>query len=175
MTTMDKTATVIPRPRAAGFTLIEIMVAVLILAIGLLGVAGLEATGLRQNTSAYQRSQATLLAYDISERMRANLPGVTNGDYNGAAGTQQTNCTTTQGCSSAQMAANDIYEWKQAVAARLPSGQGVVCIDSTPNDGTSATSPQCDGVTGAMYAIKIWWDDNHSGNLSGFFSTTLEP
>jgi len=55
-----------------GFTLIEALIAVVILAIGLLGIAGLQATNLKNNQSAYNRSQATLLAYDMADRIRAN-------------------------------------------------------------------------------------------------------
>ncbi len=57
-----------------GFTLLEILVAVLVLSIGLLGIAGLQVTGLRFNHSAYARTQATLLAYELADRMRANRP-----------------------------------------------------------------------------------------------------
>ena len=55
-----------------GFTLIEVLIAMIILAVGLLGLAGLQATSLRNNQSAYNRSVATQLAYDIADRMRAN-------------------------------------------------------------------------------------------------------
>ena len=57
----------------SGFTLIEVLISMLILAVGLLGLAGLQATGLRNNLSAYNRSQATQLAYDMADRMRANV------------------------------------------------------------------------------------------------------
>ena len=60
----------------AGFTLIEVLIAMLVLAVGLLGLAGLQATSLRNNQSAYNRSQATQLAYDIADRMRANSAGI---------------------------------------------------------------------------------------------------
>lgn len=65
-----------------GATLIEVLVAVLILSVGLLGMAGLQLTSLKGNQSAYQRSQATLLAYDVSERMRTNLVAAKSGNYN---------------------------------------------------------------------------------------------
>ena len=61
-------------PRQRGATLIEVLVAVVVLSIGLLGLAGLQMTGLQTNHSAYLRSQATLLAYDLTDRIRAN-PG----------------------------------------------------------------------------------------------------
>src|SRR5664280_455779 len=56
----------------SGFTLLEVLIAMLVLAVGLLGLAGLQATSLRNNQSAYNRSQATQLAYDLADRMRNN-------------------------------------------------------------------------------------------------------
>jgi len=56
-----------------GFTLIEVLVSMIVLAIGLLGLAGLQMSSLRNNLSAYHRSQATQLAYDMADRMRTNI------------------------------------------------------------------------------------------------------
>ena len=74
-------------------------------------------------------------------------------------------CTTTAGCSPQQMAQNDIAEWNAAITTYLPLGQGWVCLDSTPNDGTSAAAPQCDGA-GTQFTIKIWWDDDRDGVIN---------
>ena len=67
---------------ANGFTMVELLVAVLVLSIGLLGLAGLQAAGLRNNQSAYLRSQATILAYDVADRMRATRAAAAAGAYN---------------------------------------------------------------------------------------------
>lgn len=97
---------------SAGFTLIEILVTVIVLSIGLLGLAGLQATSLKFNSTAYQRSQATSLAYDIIDRMRANAPSaaqyIDNVSPRGALTTQ------------------DIQEWSQAITNTLPSGTGSI-------------------------------------------------
>lgn len=69
-------------PHARGLTLVEILVALLVLSIGLLGLAALQTTSLRFNTSAYYRTQATALAYDLSDRMRANRQAALDGLYN---------------------------------------------------------------------------------------------
>ena len=61
-----------PRAAAAGFTLIESLVALLVLSIGLLGVAAMQLASLQANNGAFQRTQATFLAQDIADRMRAN-------------------------------------------------------------------------------------------------------
>ena len=149
----------------AGFTLIEVMIAVLILSIGLLGLAGLQAAALQTNQSAFTRSQATAFAYDLADRMRANMPGVIAGNYNPANAELTNSCTTTGGCSSQELAEHDLAEWNALIASYLPMGAGTVCIDSTPEDGASAAAAACDG-TGTQYAIKIWWDDNKDGVIT---------
>ncbi len=159
-----------PARRSGGFTLIEIMVSVTVLSIGLLGLAGLQATALRNNQSAFMRTQASLLAYDLADRMRANPDAVTAGAYSSETTTASatSDCSTTTGCSTTAMAANDLYEWTNAVTTYLPLGQGYICIDSTPADGSgaNAANAECDGV-GSIFAIKLWWDDNHDGEISG--------
>ncbi len=155
--------------RMGGFTLMEVLIAMVVLSIGLLGLAGLQAAGLRNNHSAYLRSQATILAYDMADRVRANLDhgaGVVDPAhfYDDPTPTQNANCVGSAGCTQAQMAQHDAYEWTQALAAALPSGQGVVCLDSTPADGDDAASPECDGG-GNLYAIKVWWDDDRDGSV----------
>ena len=151
--------------RQSGFTLIEVLVAVIVLSIGLVGVAGLQAVSLKNNQSAFMRSQASALAYDLADRMRANVPGANAAMYDPTAKAATANCKTATGCTTQQMAQNDLYEWDAAIATYLPDGQGFVCIDSTPDDGTSAADPQCDG-TGTLFAIKIWWDDDRDGTIN---------
>ena len=159
-----------------GFTLIEVLIAMLVLAVGLSGLAGLQATRLKNAQSAYNRSVATELAFDLADRMRAN--NTPNGlsvyismlPVNALA---QANCVAVSTlCPSNVMAQNDLYEWNLALVTTLPSGQGIVCLDSTPtpipNDAFSAASyaaAGCDGL-GGTYAIKIWWDDDRSGAVS---------
>lgn len=169
-----------------GFTLLEVLVALIVLSVGLLSLAGLQVIGLRTNHSAYMRTQATIQSYDIIDRMRANFRGVRDGHYNkptvdDSAGIEHAACETTTGCSSQQMAEQDLFRWNQAITDVLPGGLGVVCIDSTPEDGTpdDDEAPACDGVgatnpEAAIYTIKIWWSDDQSGNLQRF-TTSLRP
>ena len=69
------------------------------------------------------------------------------------------------GCSTEQLAQNDLSEWIAALASNLPMGTGFVCIDSTPNDGSDAGTPECDGA-GTQFAVKVWWDDNRDGAIT---------
>jgi type IV pilus assembly protein PilV len=99
--------------------------------------------------------------------MRANLPGADDGEYDSitAAGSDPGCIDSAAGCSIAELAAHDAFEWISSVENQLPSGQGVICKDSTPDDGTGSASPQCDGNDAnglGVFAIKIWWDDDRN-------------
>ncbi len=159
--------------RQSGTTLIEVAVALLVLSFGMLGIVGVQAVSLRANQSAYFRTIATTLSVDVLERMRANLVGVENGDYDDVAGAATAACFSVGGCTTAQMAGQDILDWSALVAAALPSGDSVVCLDSTPEDGTAAANA-CDGG-GTVYAIKIWWDDNRDGTAATWYRTSFKP
>lgn len=153
----------VPMPKvslstARGFSLLEVLVALLVFSIGLMGVAGLQLLGVSHSRDAYFRTQALTLSYDIADRMRANLDAVDSGDYDGISGTLNTSCRSTSGCTSAQMAADDVALWKQLLAG-LPSAEGIVCIDKTFKDGTGSAAAACDG-TGNQYVVKVWWDDD---------------
>lgn len=143
--------------------MVEILVTVIVFSIGLLGIIGMQATGLRNNTTAYNRSQATILAYDLADRARANPLGAASYNYTSSLPTATVAaCQTTSGCSNSQMAQYDVYNWLQDLAAGLPAGTGTICLDSTPDDGTPSGFA-CDG-SGSVYAIKVWWDEERDGN-----------
>ena len=102
-----------------GFTLLEVLVAIVVLSIGLLGLAGLMASSLKNSHSAYQRTQATWLAYDALDRMRANRQVALAGGYNLALGA-------TPGGSD--LAATDLGEWDAALTNTLPAGDGSIAV-----------------------------------------------
>ena len=153
------------RKQQTGFSLIEVLVSALILSIGLVGVAGLQAVSLKNNQSAFMRSQATALAYDLADRMRTNVAGANAGFYAPASATLNAACLATTGCTSQQLARNDLSEWSALLDTNLPMGTGFVCIDSTPYDGSGVGDPQCDG-NGTRFSIKVWWDDDRDGAVS---------
>jgi type IV pilus assembly protein PilV len=141
-----------------GFALIEALVSVVILTVAALGYAALQLRGLSANSSAMWRSKATVLAYEAADRVRANIPGATAGQYNNLVNPAVTSaCTLTNVCSTTQMAARDFSQWRTTVLNALPGGSGVICLDSTADDGTAA-SPACDG-TGTQVAIKVFWSE----------------
>jgi len=142
--------------KSVGFTLIEVLVSIIVLSIGLLGAAGLQVKSQQYSRSAYLNTQATVLAHDMLERMRANPQGLLlEKAYDNPDSTEHASCFTVSGCSVAKMAQNDMYEWATEVAEKLPSGKVEVCIDSTADDGEPADTA-CDG-TGKQYALKVWW------------------
>lgn len=117
--------------RERGFTLLEVLITLLILSIGLLGLAGLQLTGLKLNDSAEQRSQATILAYDILDRMRANRAVAEGGGYNITTATDPaaSSCAgAARNCTPEAMKNYDLYEWRQILAERLPGGTGQISL-----------------------------------------------
>ena len=140
-----------------GYALLEALVAVLVAAIGLVGAARLQTFGFAVNNSTQARQKASLLGYQMADRIRANQAGVAGHAYDLAAAGDTACLSSATGCTPAQLAGADFAQWQSEITAQLPAGVGVVCIDSTPDDG-SAIAPQCDG-TGNVLAVKIWWAD----------------
>ncbi len=117
-----------------GLTLIEILVTVVILAVGLLGLAGLMLEGLRNNQSAYLRTQASILAYDMADRMRTNSGQAKAGAYDDFDTSTSTvtapGCAST-GCTPAQLVTLDKAQWTEQIEgaddiALLPEGIGTI-------------------------------------------------
>ncbi len=124
-----------------GFSLIEVLVAILILAIGLMGITAMQLSSLKVNQGAYYRSQASILASDILDRMRANRDAFLDGDYDdldtdGANPTAQACISQAAGCSSANIAAQDFFEWSQyfnGAFPLIPGASGTVAVDGSNN------------------------------------------
>lgn len=143
------------RRSALGYALLEALVAVIVTSVGFIAAARLQTLGLGFNNSALYRQKATLLGNQMADRMRANQAGVAAGAYdNPTPGSMA--CLAT-GCTPSELARADMAAWAADLAAQLPEGAGVVCFDSTPEDGED-DAPDCDGV-GRLLAVKVWWSD----------------
>jgi type IV pilus assembly protein PilV len=151
-------ATTRRRRRAdAGYVLLEALIAVVVAAVGFVGAARLQTLGLAINNSGQARQKATLLGYQMADRIRANQAGVTAHAYDRPEAGETGCLAVATGCTPAQLAAADLGEWQAEIRSQLPGGAGVVCLDSTPDDG-DAGAPQCDGL-GKVIAVKLWWSD----------------
>ena len=131
-----------------GFGMLEILITVLVLAIGLLGVAILQTKGQRFSQSSYLRTIASYKAYEMVDRMRANMTGVSTNAYDAAIGTPtvSTDCSQTS-CTPAEMAVFDINEWNTTLAQMMPLGQGEVSGSGL----------------GSTFTITVRWDDERTG------------
>jgi type IV pilus assembly protein PilV len=139
-----------------GVTLIEVLVAVLILSIGLIGLAGLQMTSLQFNTSAYYRTQATALAYSLVERMRANREGALDDLYNSAVEAPAPACDPAAAGAGGSPAL-DLAAWRNTLACRLPEGTGAIVRNGTE------------------FTISVQWDDSRGAEapLQFAFTTAL--
>lgn len=143
-----------PHKKQCGFTLLEVLIALLILSIGLLGLASLQTNGLRSNQMASMRTTATQLAYNIADRMHANPVGVDAQDYvitvSDVDPVIATDCESTT-CTSLQMATYDLSQWRSAINT-LPGGSSSITRTVT---GTVVT-----------HTITVFWDEYRQG-ISG--------
>lgn len=130
-----------------GFFLLEILISVLILSIGLLGLASMQVKSLQFSGGSHLRSQATLLAYDMVDRMRANIGNA----YAAAYTDTGTNNACTSTCSTLAIKNKDIYEWKTTLASALPNGNGEIVAPTGSNN---------------VYTITIRWNDSR-GEAAG--------
>jgi type IV pilus assembly protein PilV len=104
--------------RASGMSLIEVLITLVIVSVGLLGVAAMQLATLRSNYTAFSRSQAAVLAGDMLDRMRSNRTAARNGDYAVALGPYGSPANTPAG--------RDIAAWKTSLAAQLLAGDGSI-------------------------------------------------
>lgn len=142
--------------RARGFSMLEVLVALLVLSVGLLGLAALQTMGLKFNTQSYQRTQAVLNAYDIIDRIRANPNGILTGGYDDIGKNDAVPTLPTCPCSPAQMANYDIAQWKTSLTGVLTQGKGAVCRGTL-----NAAMDTCAVVPGSTrFQVGIEWMEN---------------
>ncbi|MBQ5948735.1 type IV pilus modification protein PilV [Massilia sp. ST3] len=155
----------------SGFTLIEVLVALFVLAVGVLGAGAAQLAAQRTRQQSALMSEAAQLAASLAARMRANaavatLPDASNPylalDYDamldGAPGAAPASCYGAGHCDPLRLAAFDLHETKQAVYASFPGGRIAVCRDGAPWDASTGRYRwACDEEAGAPVLIKLGW------------------
>lgn len=109
--------------RPKGFTMIELLVALFVVAVGILGLAGMRTASMQSVYGSYGRTQAIGLAYGVVDRMRANRDSALSGNYDIALSDAKPSCGTVATC--------DLNSWLTSLETRLPAGDGSVAVDSS--------------------------------------------
>lgn len=157
------------RRQSKGMTLIELLFAVLIMAIGILGVAALQVVSMQQNRSALFRAEAVQLANDLLDRIRVN----TNVNYTAAIDAEPNTTTDCEDnpCSRTDMAAYDISQWKCSINmydadGAVYSACGAFGYGTGANEQTSALPLGRGAVqlSSGVYVITVDWVDDADGN-----------
>ena len=138
-----------------GFSMLEILITLALIAIALLGTAGMQVLAMKSNKGAHFRTQAVFLSSDIAERMEANKLAAMAGAYvvtgTSAVAAAAADCSQAA-CSSTNLASYDINQWETAIAGLLPQASWSVTQTGTGDPST--------------YNIVISWTDRSSDKTS---------
>ena len=178
---MSKVEESVSLGRQRGLSLIEVLVSVVILSVGILGVAGIQVVSLQQNRSAIYRAEALQLANGILDRMRAN-PGENYAGVNFDTPPPGNSRCTGVACTPAQMRDYDIAQWKCSInsadvtgttftrcatlgiAGSLPQGQGAI-VNST-------NAALCPLLSAAEICAVVTWQETSNGAFSSVMLRT---
>jgi len=130
--------------RQTGITLIETLVALLVVSVGLIGLAALQVRSVAAGAEAVHRTAALGLSVSMAERIRANRSA--GSAYGGAAADPGCDAAVTAGpvdCTPSELAASDLFVWQREVARTLPRGHGSIAIDAAGNP--------------AQYTVTVQW------------------
>ncbi|MFT5135955.1 MAG: type IV pilus assembly protein PilV [Arenicella sp.] len=133
----------------AGTSLIEVLVSIIIIAIGLLGLAALQNTSLKLSYESYVRTQATFLATDMIDRIRSNPEAAENYSIDEDGTVAQISCFMGDTCSSNEMRQFDLYHWREQARVLLPNARVDISYDDSH----------------LLYSMRIKWEDRYRNDL----------
>ena len=169
----------------SGFSILEVLIAIIILSIGMLGAVGMQAAAMQANKETRNQAAASTLGRDLAEKMRGNHtvavktlatdnPYLFDATLSSAIATPAVNCFTT-GCPTATDAATwDVADWQGRVQTALPTPRVKVCFDNDPFD--SAGKPRWDCVSGGdVTVLKMSWTRSNTAGTLEFAASTGIP
>jgi type IV pilus assembly protein PilV len=134
------------KPGQHGFGLVESLVALVVVSVGMIGIAALYGQGLSASRMALYRTQAVNLVGDMADRIRANRRG--GASYGGVGADNNCDAGGNTDCAPAELAAHDVWEWQAQVADMLPGGAGTVVHA---------------GAAPPTYTIRVQWQESVGG------------
>lgn len=169
----------------SGLTLLEVLIAVLVFAFGLLGIAGLQASALGNNFVSYQYTQAAILAQSMVERMRANRQGLVETDYSLSAGispTAQVDCSGGNCKAAADQARWDMAVWYTAVTGNavtnvptLTAKDSSARLSGALPGGATAISCPVVFAENEICTVSIYWDSNRNVSATSANRYNCDP
>jgi type IV pilus assembly protein PilV len=133
----------------AGTSLVEVLVSIIIISIGLLGLAALQSTSLKLSYESYVRTQATFLAYDMIDRIRANPEAAENYSIDEGGTIAKISCFNGDTCSSNEMRQFDLYHWREQARTLLPNARVNISYDDSH----------------LLYSMRIKWEDRYRKDI----------
>jgi type IV pilus assembly protein PilV len=168
--------------RQRGVSLIEVMMALLIFSVGLIGLAGLLVMATRSNHAAYLRTQVTFLASNMADRMRANPTAVWDASYNQTFPYTNTQvCDSSTACTPDQIAVYDMQRWNTQLATFLPNASASIGCDNTTAGFNPTAQLGMRPPYGGNCTMKINWserslaDKNHADSAVQTFAWEFQP
>ena len=161
-------------PRQRGVGLIEVLVALIVISLGVLGMAGLQLTGMKQSTNGFNRAKAVMLAENMTTRMRINPVGVADGHYDGfdtATATCNTKpdpyCQAYEGtnaemCDSEELADFDMFSVACGDWSGSSANGGV--NDLLPADARMQVTCDSPCVSTSNYALSVNWAESKNAS-----------
>ena len=166
-----------------GFALVEVLIAILVLGLGVIGAAALQLTAMRTTQQSGFQTAALQLAVEMADKMRSNASQMRLADEHnpflaidfGAVNDQSVapaRLCHVERCTAEELARFDIQEWQQRVRAVLPGARAVVCRDARPwDESANAFSWACTPSTAASIVIKLGWSDRDARERSASAQT----